>query len=246
MARIENSHTSPHVRFSPGPGVGVDRPPLTPGPQKGVIVVVTSEQLSAIMPNCKDPDCWAEYLLEAMERYQINAPARASAFLAQIAVESGECDRLVENLNYSAGRLLVIPGWKRHFKDIGTATQYAHNPEKLGNYVYADIIGNGPESSGDGYRYRGRGLIQITGRANYRLIGEKIGLPLEDTPEIAEQPEGAALTAAYFWKMQRLNELADRGDESSFRTITSRINAAMGELNERLTYWARAKKVLVS
>lgn len=203
-------------------------------------------QLAAIMPACPDAESWTPALNAAMERYEITTAARMAAFLAQLAHESGQLKRLAENLNYSALRLTQV--WPARFPTVDKARLYERNPEKLADYVYAKRLGNGDTASGDGWRYRGRGLIQLTGRGNYRSAASGIGQPLEEQPELLEQPGAAALSAAWFWKSHGLNELADdRNDDDDtedFRTITKRINGGTVGLKERLVFWEKGKAVL--
>ncbi|MBI5558055.1 MAG: glycoside hydrolase family 19 protein [Deltaproteobacteria bacterium] len=207
---------------------------------------ISEEQLKAIMPKCGDPALWCAPLNDAMDRFAINNPQRAAAFLAQIAHESGELCRLAENLNYAAKRLMQV--WPKRFPTLEKAEMYARNPAKLANYVYAKRLGNGDEQSGDGWRYRGRGVIQVTGRGNYRTIGAALGLPLEAEPQRLEQPGAAALSAAYFWQSRGLNELADDrnddDDDEDFVRISVLINGGKTGLKERRAYWAMAKSVL--
>ena len=124
---------------------------------------------------------------------------------------------------------------------------YERNPEKLANYVYALRLGNGDEASGDGWRYRGRGLIQTTGRSNYRATGVALTQPLEAQPELLRTPGMAALSAAWFWKSHGLNELADvggAGDDEDFETISIRINGGRAGLDSRKAYWEAAKDAI--
>lgn len=122
----------------------------------------------------------------------------------------------------------MLKVWPKRFPTPEKAAEYERNPEKLANYVYASRLGNGDTTSGDGWRFRGRGLIQVTGRGNYRSVRSGIGLDLEASPELLEQSEAAALSAAFFWKSHGLNELADDrnddNDDEDFVTITVRIN----------------------
>ena len=198
------------------------------------------------MPGCINPVKWVQPLETAMQRFQIGTIPRAAAFLGQIAHESGQLNHLVENLNYSATRLVQV--WPKRFPTLAAAMPYANNAERLANNVYAQRLGNGDEVSGDGWRYRGRGLIQVTGRGNYRNLAVALGLPLENNPELLEQPEGAALSAAQFWQAHGLNELADDqnddNDEQDFVTITIRINGGTAGLDERRHFWSTAKNVL--
>ena len=124
--------------------------------------VISAAQLTAFLPALKGPDAWAGPLNAAMERFEINTPPRVAAFLAQVAHESGELARLVENLNYTAARLVAV--WPTKFPTVEAAQPYERNPERLANRVYAKRLGNGDTASGDGWRFRGRGLIQLTGR----------------------------------------------------------------------------------
>jgi len=207
---------------------------------------LTEQQLTLIMPGCTDPATWTAALNPAMARFEITSPERMAAFLAQIAHESGQLTRLSENLNYSAKRLMQV--WPNRFPTMEKALQYERNPEKLANCVYAKRLSNGDETSGDGWRYRGRGLIQLTGRGNYRAASQGIGLPLEEQPDLLLQPDPAALSAAWFWKSHGLNELADDRNEDNdtedFKTITRRINGGTVGLKERTAFWERAKGVL--
>ena len=138
----------------------------------------------------------------------------------------GEFNHLLENLNYSAQRLVQV--WPSRFPSLPVAIPYAGNPEKLANFIYANRLGNGPPDSGDGWKYRGRGLIQLTGRGNYQQAATGIGRPLVDQPDLLLQPDVAARSAAFFWKSHGLNELADDrsgdDDNADFQMITIRIN----------------------
>jgi putative chitinase len=183
-----------------------------------------------------------------MNGMEIDTPARMAAFLAQVAHESSQLRRLVEYLDYSAARLMQV--WPKHFATIGQATLYEHNPEKLANYIYANRLGNGDEGSGDGWTYRGRGLIQVTGRGNYRSTGAGLSLPLEAEPGRLEEPTFAALSAAYFWKSRGLNGLADSSDgdngDDYFTRISEIINGGTEGLPERKAFWETAKSVLAA
>jgi putative chitinase len=207
--------------------------------------LLTSDTLKAVMPRCTDPAAWIDPLNYAMTRFDINDGRRAAAFVAQIALESSELSHLVENLNYSATKLMQV--WPTRFETLKQARTYEHRPEQLANYVYASRIGNGNEASGDGWRYRGRGLIQTTGRGNYRATGVALALSLEAQPELLEQSGAAALSAAWFWKAHGLNELADGegpGAEQDFETISVKINGGREGLAARKEYWRRAKDAL--
>jgi putative chitinase len=206
---------------------------------------IKAQQLKAIMPKC-NTDQWLNPLNQAMAKFEINTSSRIAAFLAQVAHESVETTILSENLNYSALRLTQV--WPQRFPSVAMAQAYAKNPEKLANFVYAGRGGNGNSASGDGWRYRGRGLFQLTTKDNYRLAGQALSLPLVDKPDLLLLPEVAALTAAQFWQRLGLNVLADHqvgdNDEKDFEKISIKINGGKVGLAERKRYWQLAKKVL--
>ncbi len=202
-------------------------------------------QLKAIMPKCL-PEQWLEPLNVAMAQFEINTSSRMAAFLAQVAHESAETTVLTENLNYSALRLTQV--WPARFPTLAAAQPYAKNPEKLANRVYAGRGGNSNEASGDGWRYRGRGLFQLTTKDNYRLAATALHLPLVEMPETVATPAVAALTAAHFWSRLGLNVLADHqvgdDDDKDFEKISIRINGGKVGLSERKKYWQKAKLAL--
>ncbi|MGH7895659.1 MAG: glycoside hydrolase family 19 protein [Candidatus Binatia bacterium] len=208
-------------------------------------VTLTERQLRAIMPR-SDPTTWLDPLNRAMAEFEIDNRHRVAAFLAQIAHESGELRRVVENLNYSAYGLLRT--WPARFPTLERARLYARDPERIADYVYAGRLGNGREASGDGWRYRGRGLIQVTGRGTYREAGTALRLPLEAHPERLASPIPAARSAGWYWKSHLLNPLADDrsgdDDDEDFVVITRKINGGTTGLRERRAYWARARSVL--
>ncbi len=181
--------------------------------------MVTDAQLAAILacPPARAA-AWGAALREAMRRYGINTPRRVAHFLAQIGHESAGLYRVSENLNYSGKRLLEI--FPRHFS-AESAAAYANRPEAIANRVYANRMGNGPEASGDGWRYRGRSPIQLTGRDNYAQMQHLTGLPLTAQPELAERIEAGAEIAAAWWRENGLNTLADRDDVLA---VSRRIN----------------------
>jgi putative chitinase len=184
---------------------------------------------------------WLEPLRAAMARFEINTPARAAAFLAQISHESQRFSRGRENLYYtSKERLLAVFGKRIRPEE---AITFMRNPIDLANRVYANRYGNGNEASGDGWRYRGGGPIGLTFRDNYRTCGEAIGFPLESQPDIIQEPHIGALSAAWFWKTHGCNELADRG---RFDEITQRINGGQNGAEDRRAMWASAKSALMA
>src|SRR5215469_9225252 len=197
------------------------------------MVELSADLLKEIGPGCPDPDAWVAPLNDAMARFEINTARRAAAFLAQLAQESAEFGKLEEDLDYRAQRLVAV--WPKRFPTVAAAKPYEHAPEKLANHVYAGRLGNGDEASGDGWRFRGRGLIQITGRDNYRSAAAALGRPYEEQPELLAAPPDAGLTAAHFWKSRGLNELAD--DDQNFSEITRRINGGLTGDEQRRRFW---------
>lgn len=210
------------------------------------MTTITLAHLVGIMPRNKQPAAWIEVLNEALTRFEINTTERIAAFLAQIAHESAELNRLLENLNYSAQGLVAT--WPKRFTSLEFARQFERNPERIANQVYANRMGNGDVVSGDGWKYRGRGVIQLTGRGNYRAVGNALGLPFETNPDLLLAPGPAALAAGFFWQSRGLNELADDrnddDDDEDFVSITVRINGGRAGLADRRRYWERAQVVL--
>ncbi len=199
--------------------------------------MIALDQLKSIMPKAGSAaEKFLQPLNDAMARFAINTPAREAAFLAQLAHESGQLKTLVENLNYGAPGLLAI--FSRYFTP-DLAKSYERQPAKIANRVYANRIGNGNEASGDGWRYRGRGPIQLTGRANYRACGAAIGVDIEAAPDLVQEPVAGALAAAWFWSVNKLNALADANTAKSCEAISAKVNGknpAHG-LSERLAFW---------
>lgn len=181
---------------------------------------------------------WARPLSDACGLFEINTPGRESAFLAQTAHESGGFTQLSEDLDYSAQGLLQT--FPRYFTPQECA-DFARNPERIANRVYANRMGNGDEDSGEGYVFRGRGLIQITGLDNYRLCGQALGVDLVSNPELLVQPTYAALSAAWFWSSNGCNELADAGN---FAGITRRINGGLRGQDDRLAWLRKTQAAL--
>jgi putative chitinase len=201
--------------------------------------MITINQLYNIMSLGKQSiDPFVVPLNEAMAEFRINSAARQSAFIAQLAHESSELRTLQENLNYSANGLMRT--FPKYF-NAATAGEYARQPRRIANRVYANRMGNGNEASGDGWKHRGMGPIQLTGKDNHGRCGDALGLDLRNNPELLLEPEVGARAAAWFWSSNGLNELADRGD---FRLITKRINGGYNGLEDRLAYWAKAKKYI--
>ncbi len=214
--------------------------------EEKVILPLSSETLKKALPRCTTPDVWVAALNPALEQFDINSKARIASFLAQTGHESGQFNRLVENLNFSAARLVAV--WPKRFTSLDFAAKYERNPEKLGNFVYANRIGNGDEASGDGFKYRGRGLIQLTGRSNYEAVSLALGRDFIKSPDDLQLPEFAALSAAWFWESRGLNSLADDetddNDKEDFIAITKKINGGTAGLKERFDLFQEIERVL--
>ena len=177
----------------------------------------------------------------AMTAFTINTPKRAAAFLAQAAHESIGFTRLQENLSYSTPERLMDV-FKSRFDGLADAAQYLRQPEKLANRVYANRLGNGDTTSGDGWKYRGRGLFQLTGRANYMAAGDGLGTDYKANPDLVAEPPDAAFTAAWYWAVGNLNAMADVGQ---IDVITRRINGpAMLGADERRALYQQFLQVL--
>lgn len=210
---------------------------------------ITQQQLRSVMI-AADADARAGHWLAAlnggMRACSIDSAVRQAAFLAQVMVESAELRHVDEALAYSPQRLRQV--WPQRFPDDATAARYANNPAALANYVYAGRMGNGNEASGDGWRFHGRGLIQLTGRANYAAFAQAARVDAVANPDLLLEPAGAALSAAWFWQSKGLNELADQlaGGQADqvFAQITRRINGGTIGLSERRAYWLRARGAL--
>lgn len=213
---------------------------------------ITKEQLLAVLTNSdarKNVDAWIDPLNGAMAEWKIDTPVRQAAFLAQVLHESGELQHLVENLNYSADRLRQV--WPSRFPSDEVAALYGTRAEKIANKVYASRMGNGDEASGDGWKFRGRGLIQLTGRENYAKCAKALEVDLLATPEVLAEPVGAAHSAAWYWALLNLNALADddpktgaEGATERFIRITRLINGGTTGLQSRLNYWRALQREL--
>jgi putative chitinase len=195
------------------------------------------------------PDSILEKIPEVMEKFQINTPARLAHFLAQTGHESGGFKVFQENLNYSAKGLTGI--FKKYFKradgtvDEPKALAYAKKPEKIANLVYGGRMGNGPEASGDGYKFRGRGAIQLTGKDNYTAFFKSIGLGPDADPNLVGT-QYALLSAAWFWSKNGLNKISDEGATDAVVTkITKRVNGGTIGLADRIKHFKEYHGLLV-
>ena len=162
-----------------------------------------------------------------LNSYYVNTPLRVAHFFAQIEHESG-LKPISENLNYSADGLAKT--FKKYFTNTTMANFYARNPEKIANRVYADRMGNGNEASGDGWRFRGRGFLQITGKNNYLVLAKDTGIDCYNDPDLLLEEANAMISALWFWQKNKLNELADKNDIIG---ITKRINGGLNGIEHR-------------
>jgi len=201
----------------------------------------TKEQLQSIIGNNSNLDGWYEALSSVLPEYEINSSQRVAAFIAQCTHESGGFKRLKENLNYKWESLRKV--FPKYFPTDELAQEYAHKQEQIANRVYGGRMGNGDESSGDGFRYCGRGLIQLTGKNNYTKFAESIGMAVEEVPALLETFEGAVKSACWFWKTNNLNQYADAGD---ILTMTKRINGGTIGLEDRIKHYNHALEVFSS
>lgn len=200
---------------------------------------LTVEKLKECVARNKQPENLHAALITLLPKYDIDTVDRVAAFLAQCGHESLDFTVLRENLNYSAKGLRAT--FKRYFKDDATALKYERKPEMIANRVYANRMGNGDEASGDGWKYRGRGAIQLTGKENYSNFAKSIEKPIEETIQYLETLEGALESACWFWKRNGLNEIADKKD---IVLMTKRINGGTIGLEDRRKHYEHNLKVL--
>ena len=204
---------------------------------------MTLEQIIQINKNRNLNKCEYYYnaLNTVLQNHGINTPIRIAHFLAQIIHESGYLLYDKENLNYSAAALRST--WPRIFITEAIANAYARQPEKIANRAYASRMGNGNEASGDGWKYRGRGLIQLTGTENYRNCGQALGMDLLSQPDlIIESPEISVAVACWYWNSRNLSDWADKDD---VKEVTRRVNGGFNGLDDRMSILAVAKNVLI-
>lgn len=200
---------------------------------------LTKEQLKQLLPKNPYIDQWHKALSQLLPDYEINTPQRIAAFVAQCAHESGGFVFLTENLNYKAESLTKLFG--KYFPNLAVAKEYERKPEKIANRIYANRMGNGDEASGDGYKYRGRGLIQLTGKTNYTWFAASLEISPEEAAEYTQTFEGAAQSACWFWETNKINAFADKGDIVG---MTKRINGGTIGLEDRKKHYEHALHVL--
>jgi len=184
---------------------------------------------------------WVDALNETFERFGIITHAQQASFIGQCGHECGNFKVLEENLNYRAETLMKL--WKSRFPTLEIANEYARNPKKIANKVYASRMGNRDESSGDGFRFRGRGCIQLTGHANYFHAGKACVEDFVMNPDLVATPKYAAMTAGWFWNTHKLNQYADARD---YVSMTKKINGGTIGLNDRVKHISHALEVLIA
>jgi putative chitinase len=203
---------------------------------------LTKEQLKQLLPKNPYIDHWYDALSILLPDYEINTPQRIAAFIAQCSHESGGFTALKENLNYKPATLRKLFG--KYFPTDALAEEYCAKPNKqevIANRIYASRMGNGDESSGDGYKYCGRGLIQLTGKSNYVAFADSLQISPEEASQYLATFEGAAQSACWFWESNNLNQWADKGD---IVTLTKRINGGTIGLEDRIKHYEHALHVL--
>ena len=199
--------------------------------------MITLAQFKKFAPNTKYPQQWYDALFSKqtelggkslLEEYEINTPKRVAAFLAQCGQESGGFVFVTENLNYSASGLQRV--FPKYFPTMEVAKQYERNPKKIASKVYADRMGNGDEASGDGFKFRGRGILQLTGKNNYFWFAASLEITTEEAADYLESFEGACQSACWFWSENKLNRFVDADD---FKGLTRAINGGYIGLEDR-------------
>jgi putative chitinase len=202
---------------------------------------ITLDQLKAFLPKNAHLPEWLPALEEFFTKYEITTKQRISAFMAQCAHESAEFTALKENLNYGAPGLMSV--FKKYFPTEALAKEYERKPEKIANRVYANRMGNGDEASGDGFKFCGRGLIQITGKDNYTRFGKSIDMDITQVSTYMNTIYGAVESACWFWKTNNLNKLADASD---IKQITKIINGGYNGLEDRQAHYDKALKIFTA
>jgi len=202
-------------------------------------VNLTVDQLKNLIRTNVDYVNWYNALIKVLPDYQIDTPERLAAFISQCAHESNDFTEIRENLNYKAESLMRT--WPSHFSTMEIANQYAHNQEMIANRAYANRMGNGSESSGDGWKFCGRGLIQLTGRSNYQNFADSLQMNIGDVPAYLGTYEGAVQSACFFWENNNLNDWADKRDISK---ITKIINGGDLGSEDRMKRYDEAYNIL--
>jgi putative chitinase len=201
----------------------------------------TQDQLQQFLPNNQHVPHWYEALAKILPDYDITTPQRVASFLGETYVESAAYTAIQENLNYRPETLMKT--WPSHFPTQDIANQYGHHPEQIANRAYAGRMGNGPEESGDGWKFCGRGLIQLTGRANYTAFAQSLSMNVDDVPDFLQTFEGCVQSACWFWESNNLNQYADQGAIDHESRI---VNGGTLGLQERRAAYERALQILQS
>tara|TARA_R110000868_G_scaffold163515_3_gene395759 strand:+ start:763 stop:1533 length:771 start_codon:yes stop_codon:yes gene_type:complete len=201
--------------------------------------MLTVDQIKQICTGTKNPIDLTNTLNQVLPTYKIDTKLRVAAFLAQCGHESCQFNVLKENLNYSSTALRTV--WPSRFTSDEMAAPYHRKPEMIANKVYCDRMGNGSEASGEGYKFRGRGAIQLTGKQNYTKFAESINKTLDETVAYCETFEGAIASACYYWTVNNLNTYADSGD---FVTLTKKINGGTNGLQDRQKHYDHALELI--
>ena len=205
---------------------------------------MTPTSFNLVAAGVKDPAKWIDAIVAVCQEFEINTPQRIAAFIAQTSHESGGYTMLSENLNYRAATLAAC--WPNRFATLGAdkkpikengklvptavANSIAGKPELIANMVYSSRMGNGPAESGEGWKFRGRGLKQLTGKDNYTRCGQSLGIDLVSNPDLLLEPMYAARSAGWFWKVNKLSDYADKGD---LEGMTKKINGGLIGIAER-------------
>lgn len=197
--------------------------------------MATSEQLAKLHIGQQ----WVTALNDTFSQFGILTPNQQAAFIGQCGHECGHFRILEENLNYRAATLMKL--WPKRFPTLEIANQYAGNPKKIANMVYANRMGNRDEASGDGYRFRGRGCIQLTGHSNYFHAGKALGVDFVMEPDLVATPKYAAMTAGWFWSTHGCNELAEA---ANWTALTKKINGGTIGLDDRILHTKQALEAL--
>jgi putative chitinase len=199
----------------------------------------TKEQLAKLLPTAKGgAEVWHKEMMDLFPVFEIDNKKRVAGFIAQTGHESGGYTVFKENLNYSAQGLMKT--WPKRFPTQAVANEFARQPAKIANSVYANRLGNGSPESGDGAKFVGRGLIQLTGKTNYQRFADYAGLTLDQVVVYMETPRGALHSACWYWKEANLNPLADAGDITG---MSKRVNGGTIGLDDRINRYNEALKV---
>ena len=202
--------------------------------------MLTQAILKKVFPKAKTPKKLFDAMDELFPKYSVDTPERIAGFLAQCGHESGGFRFVEENLNYSAKALDSVFG--KYFKNGGRdAKKYARKPEKIANVVYGNRMGNGDEDSGDGWQFKGRGYIQLTGRNNYTSFAESVDMDLDECIDYLKTPKGALESALWFWDTNKLNKYCDKHD---VKGMTKRVNGGYNGLEDREEKWEKVLGLL--